>query len=186
VASGHYGRVEIDATNPSGRGVRFDTLDVTGTGVRAPTGAMLAGHGTIRAARVVGTGTISWTSFNQVVDLTGLQQYGLDPKTLTVSGATGGHITMTAPVVVGGQTIQARATGSVSVTNNVLHVAIADVHADDGGVVDAVAQLAGIKQLLNFDVPLPALPYHLRLDSVRTTTAGVTLTATATDVVLAG
>jgi hypothetical protein len=187
VLAGHYDKIVIDTRDPAGRGVRMDSLDVTATGVNAPTGALMSSHGSIKADRVTGVGKISWASFNQVVDLSGLKQFGIDPSTLNITGTDDGHITIVAPLSVQGQTVAVRATGAVSVVRNVLHVAVNDVTAKDGSLPpDVQSELDSIKQQLNFDVPLPALPYHLRLDSVRTGAAGVTINASARGVVLGG
>lgn len=186
VLAGRYSRIDIDATNPAGKGIRMDSLDVTATGVHAPTGTLINGGGTIEASHVVGIGQIGWTAFGQVVDLSGLKQYGIDPAQLVIAGTSDGHVTMTAPVSIAGATFNARATGAVSVANSVLHVSISDIVATDSSVpAQLLTQLDAIKRLLTFDVPLPALPYRLKVDSVRTTATGVTITASADNVVLA-
>ncbi len=186
VAAGHYDKIDIDTTDTAGRGIRMDSLNLTATGVNAPTGGLMSGHATIKADRVVGTGKLGWKSFGQIVDLSGLKQFGVDPGSLTISGTDDGHITMVAPLSIQNQTFQAQATGTVSVTKNVLHISINDVTLSNGSPADAQSQLDAIKQQLNFDVTLPALPYNLVLDSIRSNAAGVTITATAQNVVLAG
>ena len=74
----------------------------------ADTGALITGNGHIEADNVVGTGNIGWDSFNQLVDLTGVQQYGIDPAKITIGSTDAGHLRISAPVSIPGQTFTSR------------------------------------------------------------------------------
>lgn len=185
VAAGYYDRIDIDVKDPTTRGVRLDTLDVTATGVRAAARDLMSGHATIRADKVVGTAHMDWSSFLKLADTSQLGQYGVDPDSVQISGADDGHVNVTAPVTFLGATFTARAGGTVTVSDNRLHVKISDISAADGLIPSVVqSRLDAVGRQLNFTVAIPPLPYNLVLDSVRTTAAGVTITASAMDVVL--
>ena len=97
VLAGHYDQIDIVVPEPPAKGIRLDSLRVVATGVDAPTSTVMSGDGQVVAAKVVGTGEIAWASFEQMVDLSGLQQYGIDPSTLTITGTDDGTITLSAP-----------------------------------------------------------------------------------------
>jgi hypothetical protein len=187
VISGHYGRVDISVPDPSSRGVRLDSLDVTATDVSASTKALISGNGRIHASNVVGTGSLSWASFSQLVDLSGVKQYGIDPKSIRLGSSDNGHMSVEAPVSLLGQTFTIAATGTISANRGILHVGVSNVTASDS-TLPAVFQpkLAGIARALSFDVRIPQLPYRMALDRVQATASGVKITASAHDVVLGG
>jgi hypothetical protein len=187
VAAGHYDKINIVVPNPSSKGISLSSLNVTATGVNADTGAVISGSGQIEADRVVGTGEINWSSFTQLVDLSGAQKYGIDPAKMRVSGTDDGHITLSVPVTLAGVSFTALATGLISVTNDVVHVKMTDVSTDDNALPGIITQqLKAIGQTLSFDARIPALPYNLKLGSVRATSHGISITASATHVVLGG
>jgi len=184
VAAGRYDKIVMTVDNPTAQGVRLDSLEVTATGVRAPVKLIVSQHGQIEADRVAGVGVISWTSFKQMVDLSGVKAYGIDPDSLDISSNDSGDMTIKAPLQVAGQTVHATATGKMSVDNNVVHVDISNVTSDATGLAGLAVQLAGLQQKLNFDVRIPPLPFDMKIDSVSATSAGVRVTAHADDVVL--
>ncbi len=188
VITGHYDRIDISVKNPTSRGIRLDGVDVIATGVEAPVSDLTSGHPTATAERVTGTADISWTAFQQMIDLTGAQQFGLDPDTIQITSSAGGKIELTTPVTLLGQTITAVATGSVKIDRDNLHVTIDSIHASGGGSVPAAidSQLNQLKTKLNFDVKIPPMPYELMVDSITSTDAGVVIAASANDVKLAG
>lgn len=185
VASGYYDRIDITVKDPTSRGIRLDSLDVTATGVRASARSLMAGSARIRADRITGTAQVSWGSFAQMVDLSGLNQYGVDPSTIQIAGTDSGHVNITVPVSVAGASFTALASGTVTVAEDVLHVTVTHISTTDGGVpVSLQSRLDAIEQQLTFAVHIPPLPYHLVVDSVHTSAAGVTITASAAHVVL--
>ncbi len=185
VLSGEYDEIDMTVDHPAYQGVTLDTLTVKASGVHVPLGVITSGHGTVEADKVVGTGEISWGSFTQMIDLSALQQQGVDTSQLHITGTDSGDISITAPVTVAGQTVQATATGTISVHEDLVHVAITNVTSDAGGLAGLALKLAGIQHALNFDVRVPALPYSLKLDSVTSSASGVHIEASATNIVIA-
>ena len=187
VAAGHYDRIDISVPDPSTRGVRLDSLAVTATDVSADTGALINGNGRIEASKVVGTGNLGWAALNQLIDLSGVKQYGIDPSKITIGSTDSEHVRISAPASFRGQTFTIQAIGSISVKNNVLHVAVSNVTASDTPLPQVLQPtLRAIANQLTFDVRIPQLPYRLSLDSVRATSGGIAITASAQNVVLGG
>jgi hypothetical protein len=187
VIAGHYDRIDIAVPNPSGRGVRFDSLTVTATDVTAPTKALIDGNGRIEAAKVIGTGELGWASFSQLVDLSGVKQYGIDPSQIKIGSTDSGHLSISAPVTFQGQTFTVQGNGTITVNKDVLHVEVSKVTASDTPLPQVLqSMLQAIASQLTFDVRIPQLPYRLSLDSVRATSSGISITASASDVVLGG
>jgi hypothetical protein len=146
---------------------------------------VLSGHGQIKAAPVVGTAQIDWKSFEQMLDMSGLQRYGIDPSALKISGSSDGKVSLSAPISIAGAKFTALATGTVTVTNDILHVKITNVSTADSALAPVVnQQLQQMQQVLAFDARIPALPYHLALTSVTSNADGVQITAGAANVLL--
>jgi LmeA-like phospholipid-binding len=187
VISGHYQRIDITVPDPASRGVRLDSLTVSARNVNASTGTLLSGNGQIEADSVVGTGQLGWASFMQLVDLSGVRQYGIDPKQLKIGSTDSGNLSIEAPANLHGQSFNIQATGKLSVNKNVLHVAVSNVTTSDSGLPSLLQPvLAAIAKQLTFDVRIPQLPYRLVLDTVRANPNGIAITASAHDVVLGG
>ncbi len=187
VIAGHYDRIDISVPDPATRGVRLDSLAVTATNVSADTQALINGTGRIEASKVVGTGNLGWTALNQLIDLSGVRQYGIDPDKITIGSTDSGHLRISAPASFQGQTFTLQASGAISVKKDVLHVAVSNVTASDTPLPRALqSTLEAIAAQLTFDVRIPQLPYRLSLDSVKATSAGIAITASAQNVVLGG
>jgi hypothetical protein len=187
VISGHYSRVDISFKNPSTRGVRLDSLLITARNVTAAAHDLIAGKGRVEAATMVGTGSLDWASFTQLVDLSGVKRYGIDPSKIRIGSSDGGHVNIEAPVSLLGQTFTIDATGTMSVHRDILHVGVSNVTASDSALPPQFnPTLAAIAKQLTFDVRIPELPYRLTLDKVRATSSGIAITASAKDVVIGG
>jgi hypothetical protein len=186
VLAGHYDKINIVVPDPTSKGVRLDSLNVTATGVNAPTGTVISGNGQVKADRVVGTAQIAWAAFEQMIDLSGVKQYGIEPSTLKINGTDDGAITMSAPVTLLGQSFTAIATGTVTLSDDLLHVKITQIKASGGALEPVVASaLQSLVAQLTFDVRVPELPYHLKLQKITTTAGGVNISASAVNVTLA-
>lgn len=185
VASGHYQKIVIVIPDPTSKGVRLDSLHVTATDVNAPTSTVMSGGGEIKADKVVGTAQIDWKSLQQLVDLTPLKQYGVDPSTIRISGTNNGQISLSAPASLLGQSFTVLATGTVALSSNLLHIRVTKVSTADSTLPTTVeAALRQLRAQLTFDVRIPALPYQLKLNSVNSNAQGVQIAASAANVVL--
>lgn len=185
VASGHYQKIIIVIPDPTSKGIRLDSLHVTATDVNAPASTVMSGGGEIKANKVVGDAEINWKSLQQLVDLTPLKQYGVDPSTIRISGTNSGQISLSAPASLLGQSFTVLATGTVALSNNLLHIRVTKVSTADSTLPPVVEQaLRQLQAQLTFDVRIPALPYHLVLNSVNSNAQGVQIAASAANVIL--
>jgi hypothetical protein len=182
VIRGRYDKITIDVSKPTAQGVTFDDLTVVATGINASTGALLNGDGQITADNVIGTARLNWDSVTKLIDLS---QFG--GSGATVSALPDGEVQIKAPVSVLSVSTTVVATGTIGIAGDAAHVSITKVSVEGGGLPALLQQVLGsLKEQLSFTVKIPALPYHLKIKSVRAEQAGVTVTATATNVALAG
>jgi short-subunit dehydrogenase len=79
-------------------------------------------------------------------------------------------------------------TGSVETGENAVRLRVSELSADEASGLPAEAQpqIDQFAQAASVDVPLPALPYDLTLESVRTETNGIAIALSARDVPLSG
>jgi hypothetical protein len=186
VAAGHYQEIDINLEEPTSRGVRLDDLKVVATDVDAPASGIMGGNPHITAAKVTGVAHIGWASFERLVDLSGLGQYGLDPKLLRIDPVGPGKIKVSGPVTILGASFTAVATGTVNVREGAVHVGIDSIQASGDNIAPAInQQLDQLKNQLTFDIKIPPLPYKLSVESIATNAQGVLVNASARDVTLA-
>lgn len=182
VVRGRYDKITIDVTKPTDRGVTLDDLIVVATGVNASARALIDGSGQVTADNVTGTGRLGWDSVNRLIDLSKFNSTGA-----TVTALPDGQVQITAPVKVLTLSTTVVATGTIAVDSDTAHVNITHVKVQGGGVPPVLqAMLGSLKEELSFSVKIPPLPYHLKIKSVQARPEGVTITATATNVPLAG
>ncbi|GAA5177750.1 DUF2993 domain-containing protein [Rugosimonospora acidiphila] len=180
VVGGRYNKITIDIAKPSTRDVTLDDLTVVATGVNASLGALINGSGDITADHVAGTARLDWSSVSQLIDLS---QFGSGGA--TVAPLPNGEVQITAPVKVLTLSINVVATGSIQVVNDAAQVHINKVNVQGGNVPPILQQVLGsLEQQLSFNVKIPPLPYHLKIQNVQAKQAGVTITATAANVPL--
>jgi hypothetical protein len=182
VVRGRYDKITIDVTKPTDQGVTLDDLTVVATGVNASARALINGNGQVTADNVTGTGRLGWDSVNKLIDLSKFNSTGA-----TVTALPDGKVQITAPVRVLNVSTTVVATGTIAVDGGTAHVNVTQVNVRGGGVPALLqAVLGSLKEELSFSVKIPPLPYHLKVKSVQARPEGVAITATATDVALAG
>lgn len=180
VARGKYDRITIHLDHPSSQGVTLDVLDVTATGVNAPTSAVLNGSGKITADLVTGVATLNWDAVNQL-----MKTSGFGGTEAHASALPDGEIQVHVPVSVSGVNTVVVATGTLAVDSGLVHVTITKVTTEGGNIPQVIGDLIGsIKQDLSVDVRIPRLPYGIQVRSVKATPAGLTVSGDATDVPL--
>jgi hypothetical protein len=186
VLSGKYDKITIDVPHPTSKGIQLDAVHVVATGVNAPMSTVLSGGGQIEADKVTGTARMAWTSFQQMVDLSSLKQYGIDPTSLRIAGGDDGQIHISVPATILNQQITLNASGRITVSSNVAHVKITDISAADGTAPtqSMTNQIDSMESQLSFDLRIPDLPYHLVINGLTSDASGVTVNASSTHVIL--
>jgi hypothetical protein len=182
VASGRYHKVTIHAKDLTEQGVKIDTLDVVATGVNAKASALLRGSGKVTADQVTGTAALGWQAVTKLINTSAS---GI--KGVTVSALPDGQIQMRAPVTMLGVSTTILATGILEISGTTVKVHITKVETQ-GGNAPAIfnSVLDTLKNQLSVTVKIPALPYGLKIKTVRPTQTGIAVTAVASNVPIAG
>lgn len=174
VVSGEYQEVTLWLRDVGSASVRLPEVRLTATGVTAPTSALINGSGQIRAERVVGAAVVGYGTI--------AEQAGVDGLELSAADAND-RIAVRLPVELLGTRLTLTGTATVDVADGAVRVRAEELSAEElpPGAASEVERL--VRQL-SFDYPLPALPYGLAVESVRTRPEGVEVTLSAVDVPL--
>lgn len=171
--SGTYDEARISLTAAQLGQPEGTRADVVLRGVHMPLSAVISGAvEEIPVDRIEGTATLSYALLSD--------QLGAD----TELSRAGDDLRVTRTVELLGQQVRLTATGSVAIEGNDL---VADVQDASGAGVDIPDFLLDrAANLLDLRYPVPALPFGLRLVSVRPAEDGVVVGLEATDTVLGG
>jgi hypothetical protein len=175
VISGDYGQVRISAHDLSSAGIELADLTVVGTGVHAPLSAMTGGGGTLVADHLSGTATVPWAQVSAL-----LTRSGLVSGPVQAEPVGDDQVRLSLPVSMGVGTYQVDLTGGVGIAGGQAVVTIDGATVQGAAVPEAV--LALVRRYTTaqpIPLPIPPLPYQLHLTDVRTTTAGVVVSATS-------
>jgi hypothetical protein len=142
----------------------------------------MKGSGTVTADRVAGTGSLPWSQVGKLITLS-----GVDASNIVVTSDDHGEVTAEVPVSALGVRATLVVTGKVAVADGKATVTVDKVAAKDGGTSPLVnSLLSQVKRALTVRIQLPMLPYNLMVTSVQPTSAGLVVSAVATNVPLAG
>jgi hypothetical protein len=182
VVSGVYQTVTIDVDRPKSGNVTLDHMTLVAKNVHAPVGTITSGNGQVTADTVTGTATLGWDAIKSLVDLTGVK--GLDVSQAKVT-AVNDKVEVRAPFTGFGVTINLIATGTITVDAGVVSLKLEDVKTEQGNIPFA-DQIVAQMNALEPKIRVPALPYKLVINKVETSPSGAVITATASNVALAG
>lgn len=186
VAAGRYDKILVHMRDIQAQAYSVPKLDITATGVHAKAGEIMDGNAHITADRVDGTATIGWGYLQQTAKDQLKQKVQVDDLTLT---GTGDKLTvhMTVPVLQQQIKVVGSAKLALSDDGHDVVVSVQDLKPD-GVDLPSYAQQAlnGLAQQLTVRIALPELPYGLKLTGIDPASDGLKVTATASDVALAG
>lgn len=189
VLAGKYQKVTIDVDHPRNRQVTLDHLAIVANQVHAPLDTIRSGQGRVTADSVAGTAKMSWDVVRSLIDTTPLRQIpGLDISRLSVA-VQDNKVNLSAPITFAGVHLTLQASGTLTVTKGEVRMQIEDLRAvsPDGGTSSiSPAFINQYRDRFNVKVAVPSLPYDLVINKVQTSSAGVLVTATAANVLLAG
>jgi LmeA-like phospholipid-binding len=189
VLAGKYQKVTIDVDRPRSGDVTLDHLTVVANQVHAPLDTIRSGQGQVTADTVTGTAKMGWDVVRGLIDTTPLRQVpGLDISKLNIA-VKDNKVNMSAPIAFAGISLTLQTAGTLTVSKGEVRVQIEDLRAvSPNGGTSAIAPsfLNQYRDRLNVKIAVPSLPYDLVINKVRTSDAGVVVTATASNVVLAG
>ncbi|HET6530431.1 MAG TPA: DUF2993 domain-containing protein [Actinoplanes sp.] len=180
VLKGEYQEIKIELRNfsgPAGNGqtIRMPLLDVRARDVRAPLETLRTRQGDIIATTVTGTGTVDYTTLEQLTEKDGVELAEKD-----------GKLAVTAPLEVLGQQVTINGTANLDVAEgNVVRVRFDEVTAEGLPNIPLVQQvLTNYAKQISVDLRVPDLPMKLVVQKVQPTPAGLVVTAGADEVPL--
>ncbi|WBB78985.1 DUF2993 domain-containing protein [Micromonospora sp. WMMD882] len=177
VAAGRYERITIGLSDVTGtvdgNSVTLPTLDVDARDVTASLDTIRSGQGDVTAARVDGTGTISYASLAAYLDRPGLTLAERD-----------GKLAVTAPVDIFGQQLTVSGVAEITVDEQgKVSLGFSDLDAEGlPNLPAARALLNNYAQGISIDVPLPELPFQMTVRGVTPLPEGLQVSADARDV----
>jgi hypothetical protein len=189
VLAGRYDKVTIDVDHPTDGKVTLDRLVISANQVHAPLKTITSRQGQVTSDAVRGTATMSWDAARSLIDTTPLRQVpNLDISKLAIT-VKDNKVNLSAPITILGLTLTLQATGTLAVNAGEVRLNIEDVRSvSANGATTAIPKslLDSYRRQFNVRIAVPQLPYSLVINRVETSASGVTLTATAANVVLAG
>jgi hypothetical protein len=164
---GNYKDVTITADNVTVNGLTVTKLTAHLHHVHLPLGKVI--HGSVTQVPVGQVAATAFVAFSDINEYLHNQHLSLQ-----VSPATGDNVTLTERVAVHGKHVSVSGVGSVTVSNNVIHVRVTKV--------SGVSAPGG--QSLRFSLPLKGIPFRIQVQSVSTSSTGLTATGGASNIVL--
>ncbi|GAB3797217.1 LmeA family phospholipid-binding protein [Micromonospora zhanjiangensis] len=179
VVNGRYEAISIVLTdlsgNVEGKAVSLPKLDIDARNVKASMDTLRTGQGEVVAESVKGTGTITYDSVTKLIDRKGIKLAGQD-----------GKLTVTGPVqlpVVGEMTVHG--TANLAVQKGQVVIKFERLTADGLPNIPLVqGAISTYAKQLSINVPLPPLPFGLKVQEVRPLPEGLAVTAAAQNVPL--
>lgn len=155
-------------------GIKLSRVDVEARDVNAPIDTLRTGQGDIVATTVEGTATVGYPSVVKLINQPDLRLLERDGKLLA-----------TLPVRLFGQQFTLTGEAAITATDGGIRLKFQELTAD--GLPDTDAARSAVNTYakdLSVDVPLPALPFGIKVRDVQPLPDGLAVTATAADVSL--
>ena len=183
VLHGRYEKITIRVVAPESNGVKFDDINLTAQTVLADTNSVLKGTGHVTAAQVSGSSALGWDAVRQILEVSGLP--GVDLSTIKIS-VTNNVVNLQLPVEAYGQKVSVLASGTLQIDGGAIKLRLTDVRVDGAANASAQRLIDQYKNRLVVDLNVPAMPYKLVINKVATSAAGISIVASADNVLLAG
>ncbi len=171
---GSYQRLRVSAPLVRRDGLSLRDFSATLTGVHVALGDALGGSlSAVPVDRLDAGALVAYDDLTQLAGNPGLKLAG-DPQGVRVTGR----------VAALGRQVDVSAVSSVTLVGAAVVVTAGQLQVDGVAVDGPLA--AALRGRLDLRVPLPALPYGVRLRSVSAGPQGITISGSARDVVLRG
>lgn len=180
VLSGRYDRVEVRAGQASAAGVTLTTLDATLVGARVPPSqALLRTVAEVPVEQLRVRGTVSYAELARLAD----ERLDLAPSAAGLSlSPAGDRVQVTGTVEALGQTVVVTALSRVEVVHGDLLVTAESYRV--GGTNTDPRIIRALDDRLDVRVPVEGLPSGLQVRQVQVRPEGLSVLATAVDVML--
>lgn len=165
--SGRLEEIFLSAGEVTKAGITLSRIDATLEGVTAPLGELIedSANADVRAERITGTAVISMKTIAEFA-----------PPGIRVTGTGGDTVKVSGRVTAFGQRVPVDAEMKIHVGRGEIRLTPVSVNVGGG------MQVPNAERLLTFTVPIPNLPLGLKVTRVTSTSDGLALTGTATDV----
>ncbi|GGO29200.1 hypothetical protein GCM10010116_58490 [Microbispora rosea subsp. aerata] len=167
--SGRYEEIAIGIGKVEREGVELERVDATLYGVTAPLADLIqnAAATEIKAERVTGTVVISRQTLSARA-----------PRGIKVEGSDGDALRVSGKVSVLGNQVPVSADMKIQVAKGAIRLTPTNVKIADG------IPVPNAERLISFTVPVKDLPLNLRITRVKSTSEGLAVQGTASDVSL--
>ncbi|HZE39496.1 MAG TPA: DUF2993 domain-containing protein [Stackebrandtia sp.] len=175
VIGGEYSEIDITLTDVSDEDISMPKVDIKAMDVTAAASDVVNGSGPITAGSMKATANVSYDSFtSKLEDITDTK---ITPKD--------GKLNVEATVNVQGRAIAVVGTAAVTIADNKLSLQAENFQPKDAQLPPGSDQiLNNLSQSFNRQIPLPDLPFDLKLSDPQLNENDIALTATAKDVPL--
>lgn len=178
VISGEYDRIDIELVEVGNDTITLPKLDITARDVQASMSTAMGGSGPVTAATMEAEADISYASLTESLQNTvDAEVSAKDDSTLEI------RLTMD----VAGQRIKVVGGATVNVTDNTLIIQAQRFQPADGQLPPGGEQvMTEVAEKFNQELPLPSMPFDLKLGQPRFEDDHIAVSASAKDVPLAG
>ncbi|ADD45986.1 DUF2993 domain-containing protein [Stackebrandtia nassauensis] len=178
VIAGEYTRIDIELVEVGNDTITLPKLDIIAHDVQADMSTAMGGSGPVKASRMEAEADISYDSLTKSIEnTTNAEISAKDDSTLEIK------LTME----VAGQQVEVVGGATVDVTDNKLVIQAQEFKPAEGQLPqggDAV--MNEVAQKFNKEIPLPSMPFDLKLGDPKFADDHIAVTATAKDVPLSG
>ncbi|MFC4335022.1 LmeA family phospholipid-binding protein [Salininema proteolyticum] len=175
VVDGDMERIDIDLSSVSYSSLTFDSFDITAEGVEGDPAELMKGTGEITARDLRGTAVIGLDDLSALVPGDHEVEFHREDGGLAADITTdvfGTELTLSTDV-------------AIAVSDGAIDFQAGELDTKEGTMPDGAETLiAGLASFLDVRVPIPELPYGLRLEDVSVGSDGLRLTAVGEDTVL--
>lgn len=176
VFGGEYEQIDITFHDLTTSGVTLPQLDVHAVKVAAELSNVMNGAGPVVAQSMSAEARMTYDAISN-----SLTQAG----TAVQVTSDGGKLKITATLNAAGIAIPVEGVADVKLTDNAVSVQVTEMKAVGVQVPpQAQSKVTEFQNTLNREIPLPPLPYDLRLSDLQVNADGVVLSASATEVPL--
>ncbi|MQA24879.1 MAG: DUF2993 domain-containing protein [Micromonosporaceae bacterium] len=174
VFGGEYRAIRISMKDVAMEGITLSSLDVRATKVQATLGDLIDGKGDFRAGHVTGDATVPYRAVQELIGVDGAEISGQNGKLL-----------IEAPFDYGAGRVTAVVRADVSVDAGAVKVDVDGASLKEGKLPSyAQSALDRFAKRFSRKIPLPALPYGLKVEGATVTSAGLVARASVANVPL--
>lgn len=178
VIAGEYDRIDIELVEVGNDMITLPKLDITAHDVKASMSTAMGGSGPVTASTMEAEADIFYASLTKSLENT------VDAK---ISARDDSTLEIRLTMDVAGQRINVVGGATVNITDNTVAIQAQEFRPEDGQVPPGGEQVMNdVAQKFNQEIPLPSMPFDLKMGDPRFEDDHIAVTASAKDVPLSG